>query len=316
MNRLYPTLFAVGLTIVCASSLGAQEPEGADTWTDTSPHEIRSVAVAPDVELEVLDWGGSGAPLVFLAGLSMNAHAFDDFAPRFTDTHGVLGITRRGHGASSWPDSGYALGRLVEDLQVVLDTLGVQGAILAGHSYAGSEMTRLAAEDPDRVMGLIYIDAVQDLTQIPAVAQAGCPAGSEFEEAAERAFQNPEAFRHTQRRTGADGTSQPNRSAAGLEQIMANVAPPDYAAVDAPALAVSYVPERMEDIWFGVAELSEACVSAAQRLTYGGIAAFVDGMQRGTVVAIQDGQHNLHLVAPDELEATMDEWLEDLGAGR
>lgn len=308
--------FVVSLALVWASPLNAQEPDRAQGWTDTSPHEVRSIAVAPDVELEVLDWGGSGAPLVFLAGLSMNAHAFDDFAPRFTDTHRVLGITRRGHGASSWPDSGYALGRLVEDLRVVLDTLGVERAILAGHSYAGSEMTRLAAEDPDRVVGMIYIDAVQDLTQAPAVMQAGCPAGSEFEEAAERAFQNPEAFRHTQRRTGADGTSQPNRSAAGLEQIVAHVAPPDYAAVEVPALAVSYVPERMEDIWFGVAVLSEACVSAAQRLTYGGIAAFAEGMQRGTVVAIQDGQHNLHLVAPDELQAAMDEWLEDLGARR
>lgn len=117
----------------------------------------------------------------------MNAHAFDDFAPRFTDTHRVLGITRRGHGASSWTDSGYALGRLVEDLRVVLDTLCVQRAILAGHSYAGSEMTRLAAEDPDRGVGLIYIDAVHDLTRVPAVIQAGCPAfGREWKEAAER----------------------------------------------------------------------------------------------------------------------------------
>lgn len=33
--------------------------------------------------------GGSGR-LVFLAGLSMNAHAFDDFAPRFTDSHRVI----------------------------------------------------------------------------------------------------------------------------------------------------------------------------------------------------------------------------------
>jgi hypothetical protein len=74
-----------------------------------------------------------------------------------------------------------------------------------------------------------------------------------------------------------------------MELIVANVVPPDYRNVKAPALAVSYVPERIEDIFFGMADPSRACVSAAQRLTYGGIAAFAGSMQRGTVVAIQNG---------------------------
>ncbi|NBC18733.1 MAG: alpha/beta fold hydrolase [Bacteroidetes bacterium] len=290
-----------------AAGVRAQVPPAATEWTDPSPHQVRSVTVASNVQLEVLDWGGDGDDLVFLAGLSMNAHAFDDFAPRFTDTHRVLGITRRGHGASSWPDSGYALGRLVEDIRIVLDTLGVDRAFLAGHSFAGSELTRLAAEDPDRIIGLIYIDAVQDLTQVPAAMHA-CPSGPKFRDAAERAFQNPEAFRRTQRRIGADGTPQPNASAAAMQQIMPNAAPPDYAAVSAPALAVSYLPERMEDIFFGLANPSEACVSAIQRVNYGGVAAFAEGMQRGTVVALQNSQHNLHLVSPDKLEATMRWW--------
>jgi parallel beta-helix repeat protein len=130
------------------------------------PHEIVFVTVAPGVQLEVLDWGGEGTPLVFLAGANFNAHSFDDFAPRFTDTHRVLGITRRGHGASTWPDSGYDLPTLVEDIRVVLDSLGIDRAILAGHSMAGSEMTLLATESPDRVAGLIYIDAGHDPTDI------------------------------------------------------------------------------------------------------------------------------------------------------
>lgn len=310
--RLHRAAAFLPVLFLFAAGIRAQVPPAVTDWTDPSPHQVHVVTVAPEIQLEVLDWGGDGDDLVFLAGLAMNAHAFDDFAPRFTDTHRVLGITRRGHGASSWPDSGYALGRLVEDLRVLLDTLGVHRAILAGHSYAGSELTRLAAEDPDRVVGLIYIDAVQDLTQASAVMRAGCPFGSEFEEAVERAIQNPEAFRRTQRRIGADGTSQPNRSAAAMGQIMANVAPPDYAAVKAPALAVSYLPKRMEDLFFGMADPSEACVSAAQRLIYGGIVAFAEGMQQGTVVALQNGQHNLHLVSPDELETAMRRWLAKL----
>src|SRR5580658_6312085 len=44
---------------------------------DTSTHNSQLVTVEQGVHLEVLDWGGSGSPLVFLGG--SDAHVFDDF---------------------------------------------------------------------------------------------------------------------------------------------------------------------------------------------------------------------------------------------
>ena len=100
----------------------AAAPAGPDAL-DTSPHQVRFVSVEPGVQVAVLDWGGSGTPLVFLlGGLSFNPHAFDGFVPRFTDRHRVYAITRRGHGDSSWPESGYDPGRRAEDVRAVLDT--------------------------------------------------------------------------------------------------------------------------------------------------------------------------------------------------
>lgn len=274
------------------------------------------MAVTPDVELEVLDWGGSGEPLVFLAGLQLNAHTFDNFAPRFTDTHHVLGITRRGHGASSWPDSGYSLDRLVEDVRTVLDSLGLERVMLAGHSMAGMEMTRLAAAHPDRVTGLVYVDAAHDPALLESLGVFElCPAGPEVLEAIGRRFEDLEAHRRTQYRRTEDGTRVPDVSRVAVEKLAAGFGTPDYSAVQAPALAVYHVPYRAEDVLGGV-EISDACASALLRYVYEGIATFAAGMPSATIVAIQDGQHNLHLVAPDELEAAMDEWLEDLGAGR
>jgi len=72
---------------------------------DPSPHRTQFISVAPDVQLEVLDWGGSGRPLVFLAGY-LTAHAYDDIAPKLTDVADVYGITRRGLGSSNKPHSG------------------------------------------------------------------------------------------------------------------------------------------------------------------------------------------------------------------
>jgi non-heme chloroperoxidase len=72
-------------------------------WKDPSSHSVRFATVDPGVRLEILDWGGSGPPLVLLAGLGNSAHVFDGFAPKLTASNHVYGITRRGFGASSAP---------------------------------------------------------------------------------------------------------------------------------------------------------------------------------------------------------------------
>lgn len=316
MKRLYVAACLTGLFSMAPHALTAQVPEDARAWSDRSPHEIRSVAVAPNVELEVLDWGGTGDPLVFLHGESMNAHVFDDFAPRFRDAHRVVGITRRGHGASSWPDSGYLKQRRVEDIRIVLDSLGLERVTFAGHSLAGEEMTRFASEHPERVEGLVYIDAGHDLTLIERLGVPEvCPLGPEVLEAIERRFENPEVFRHTQQREGESGSRVPYASRSAIAQINVANATPDYSAVRAPALAVYHTPRRVEDVFGGVV-LPAACVSAMQQYIYDGIAAFAVGMERGRIVALDDSQHNIHLVSPDVLEEVMDRWLAELREGR
>ncbi|MFL5537003.1 MAG: hypothetical protein ACJ8AP_14950 [Gemmatimonadales bacterium] len=50
-------------------------------WRDPSPHRELHIRVGNAVQLEVLDWGGPGKPLVFLAGGGEAAHVYDGFAP-------------------------------------------------------------------------------------------------------------------------------------------------------------------------------------------------------------------------------------------
>jgi hypothetical protein len=57
-----------------------------------------------NVQMGVLDWGGSGGPLVLLPGGGDTAHVFDEFASKLTADFHVYGITRRGFG-----ESGFAL---------------------------------------------------------------------------------------------------------------------------------------------------------------------------------------------------------------
>jgi len=118
---------------------------GADLVIDPSPHKVSFVTVDKGVKLEVLDWGGSGPPLVFLAGLGNTAHNFDKFALNFTARHHVYGITRRGHGVSSTPlptPDNYDADRLGDDVIAAIDALKLEKPVLAGHSIAGEELTR------------------------------------------------------------------------------------------------------------------------------------------------------------------------------
>ncbi len=147
---------AILIWVWCAGNLSAQQPV---PWHDPSPHTVQFVTVDENVKLEVLDWGGSGRPLVLLAGLGDTAHVFDEFAPKLTSEYHVYGITRRGFGTSSIPASGYSADRLGDDVLAVLAALKLDRPVLAGQSIAGEELSSVATRHPERVAGLIYLDA-------------------------------------------------------------------------------------------------------------------------------------------------------------
>jgi pimeloyl-ACP methyl ester carboxylesterase len=128
-------------------------------WKDPSPHAGRFVTVNRDVKLEVLDWGGTGRPLLLLAGLGNTAHIFDTIAPKLSDSYHVYGLTRRGYGASSAPASGYSADRLADDVLEVIDFLKLDKPVLAGHSMAGEELSSIGSRSLAKVAGLIYLDA-------------------------------------------------------------------------------------------------------------------------------------------------------------
>ena len=142
--------------VAVAVPVGAQEPTA---WKDPASHVTQFIPVAPDVRLEVLDWGGTGRPLVLLAGGGDTAHVFDDFAPKLSSEFHVYGITRRGFGESSFAPITLGATSWGDDVLAVLDALKLERPILAGHSIAGQELSSIGTRFPDRVAGLVYFDA-------------------------------------------------------------------------------------------------------------------------------------------------------------
>jgi pimeloyl-ACP methyl ester carboxylesterase len=124
---------------------------------------VRSAFVTSNgIRLHHLDWGGAGPALIFLAGSGNTPHFFDSIARRFTDRFRVLGLTRRAHGESDQPETGYDIPTLALDMVGFLDALGVDRASFAGHSYAGSEMVEVAIAHAQRVEKLVFLDALYE----------------------------------------------------------------------------------------------------------------------------------------------------------
>jgi non-heme chloroperoxidase len=263
MNHLSRVAATALLLLLLTARISPQQPA---PWHDPSPHKVQFVSVDENVKLEVLDWGGSGRPIVLLAGSGNTAHVFDDFAPKLIPEYHVYGITRRGFGVSSHPDSGYTDQRLADDVLRVLDSLNIVAPVLVGHSMAGSELTTLGARHSDRLSGLVYLEALRDPTRdyseltkkLPAAMQ-NPPHASEADRKSFQAFRDwqtrtlgfalPESELRNDYAANPDGSmGKSGTPGTVFEAIADGTQKRDYADIRVPVLAMVGVPATPSDV--------------------------------------------------------------------
>jgi pimeloyl-ACP methyl ester carboxylesterase len=158
----------VTIALVCLGTAIRAQDTTASATTDPSSHTVRDFRI-DGVRLQYLDWGGSGPLLVLLHGWNSTAHIFDDLAPRFADRFHVIALTQRGFGESESPNGGYSLARYADDVAGLIRHLGADRAHVAGHSFGGWVVTRLASAHPDRVGRAVYLDAAYSLAGADSV---------------------------------------------------------------------------------------------------------------------------------------------------
>lgn len=297
----------------------------------------RYIRIQPDITLEVVDWGGEGKPLVFLAGLGHTAHVFDNFAPRFTDKFRVFGITRRGFGASSQAASGYSIDTLANDIQIILDSLRLEDVVLVGHSLGGDELTRLAIGHRGRLSALIYLDAAyaqasnRDSLKNYPLPEIPTP------EPTPEDLQSAEAYRLYYERV--NGVKMPLSEIRAMynwnedgsfiggitpgwiyARILESLRDQVYDDITLPALAVYGVEYPIEELFldFDNADSSDqeymmAYYKAGKRLAAISRKRFREGMQNGTAVEIQGAGHSLYITHSDQVEREMRLFLDNIG---
>ncbi len=323
----------------CSAVIGgiAHEPVHAAT----NEPAARFVSVEPGVKLEVLDWGGpkdvgKAKALVLLAGLGDTAHAFDQFAPQLTNHYHVYGITRRGFGASSKPeptDANYSADRLGEDVVAVINALHLDRPVLAGHSIAGEELSYVGTRDPQKVAGLIYLDAADgygfydsvrgdiqiDLLDVKRRLDA-FRAGEIYD----RAF--VEGLRASTLQL-KDDLQREDERIAELPGVPAPPPPPPiplavwfgmekFTKIDAPAMAIFACPHDMSPAFRGPLEhdrMAQATLKAndLKRCTDQSNA-FERAMPADPVVRIADANHYVYRSNPDVVIRAMNDFMAKL----
>jgi pimeloyl-ACP methyl ester carboxylesterase len=306
-------------------------------WHDGAPHEVHSISVDDGVQLEVLDFGGDGSPVVLLPGLGATAHSFDELAPQLARKHRVIAITRRGTGSSSKPDFGFDTPRLSLDVLQVMDAMKIGKAVLVGHSIAGDELTWLGGHHSERFAGLVYLDAAYDrsdsrntrlrelIRSLPPEPPIPPHALLNYDTAtkllAERGhLRMPEGEMIALLRVASPflaGT--PSIDARTQQAITAALRAPDYAAVKVPALAIYAIadPDKPLPPWYDANDAKLLANIAEIARIHGAmqgknIEMFRRGVAQGQVLEVANAAHNIVLSNPQEVLHSIEAFVRDL----
>ncbi len=136
--------------------------EPAEDTRFAAPRLARHQIRLQDGHLVGVSVAGSGIPLVVVHGFSAEGFLYAQTLSRLVRMgFKVIAIDTAGHGnTQGLPASGQSLTDYSELLGRVIDHLGIEKCILAGHSMGGRLVTQLAAERPDRTIAVILIDAI------------------------------------------------------------------------------------------------------------------------------------------------------------
>jgi len=117
--------------------------------------------VIDGTRLRMIDSGSSGGtPVVFIHGIGASMYTWR-YALPFVVKEGYRAVAfdNRGFGFSEKPAHGYSNAVYTRLVVALLDSLGISSAVLVGHSMGGAIAAEVALAHPDRVRGLVLIDA-------------------------------------------------------------------------------------------------------------------------------------------------------------
>ena len=119
------------------------------------------VAIGDGVEVHLRDEGPrDGTPIILLHGSNADLSTWDPWVESLKEEYRIIRFDQVGHGLTGAdPNEDYSLENFVSDIDEVADALGLETFILGGNSMGGGHSVAYAIAHPERLEGLILVDA-------------------------------------------------------------------------------------------------------------------------------------------------------------
>ena len=135
-----------------------------DRRSDTGANRMAAYRLSKDgVPISYEIYGAGEPTLVFVHGWSCDARYWRAQLPYFSKKHRVVTLDLAGHGHSGTTRSQYTMWAFGEDVRAVTEAIGSRSVILIGHSMGGSVIAEAARLMPNRVIGLIGVDTLENI---------------------------------------------------------------------------------------------------------------------------------------------------------
>src|SRR5688572_7520658 len=97
--------------------------------------EPKTIALPGGITLHYVERGDpAGVPVLLLHGYTDSWRSFEPVLPFLPPGVRAFALTQRGHGDSDRPATGYHPDDFVSDVEAFLDALGIESAVVVGHS--------------------------------------------------------------------------------------------------------------------------------------------------------------------------------------
>lgn len=159
-------LLAAGVFGVAAAQPGPDEHRGRAGDADKLRYVVvNGVRLAYRLE-------GAGVPVIFVHGEGYSHELWTEQLAPFAEKFLVVAYDRRGHGQSEAPLTGYSPIAHAEDLNALLNYLGIGDAHFVVNSRGGEVITQFIRLYPQKVRSIVFADAAIALTELSPTFKA------------------------------------------------------------------------------------------------------------------------------------------------
>lgn len=163
---------AVGVWALALASvlLSACHPASGVAASSPVVAERRAVG-AFDTSISYDDQGTGDTAIVFVHGWACDRSYWREQVAVFARDYRVITVDLGGHGASGTNRSDWSMGSFGRDVAAVVEQIDAENVVLVGHSMGGPVVLEAARLIPGRVIGIVGVDTLKDLSRTPGTRQ-------------------------------------------------------------------------------------------------------------------------------------------------